>query len=213
MEKNNRHVLVGTLASLVVIIAFVTGRSSLPDFFRKDPAQPPTPPPSHSAPLRTETAIPAPTATPTTEVRGLVPLAPPANPSVTAEAQRIAPFTIALQGCNHSGGGLTCDLLIENTDAKPAYLALVQAATVAFADGGECRLRGATLGGQRWSEPATFESGIPLLAQLYFGSVPTEADSGTLKFTAMVLPKLGRQTRSGPSWDAQSILFRSINFH
>jgi hypothetical protein len=130
--------------------------------------------------------------------------------------ERVAPFQISLQLCERIGTGVSCDLLIENTSTRPAYLALGSTSTAFFAGGSECRLRDASLGSRRWSADQfgaiRLESGIPLLAKLQFGQVPDDATSGALRLVVAVVPGTGPQAFLGPNPEWQSPTFKNIQF-
>jgi hypothetical protein len=130
--------------------------------------------------------------------------------------ERLAPFDITLQKCAHAGGGLDCELLLDNTNEKPASLALMNEATSVFANGTERPLREATLGSQRWSAhqfgAIRVESGIPLVAQLRFSDVPETSHAGALRFVVAVVQSTGPQAFFGPNPEWQSVVFKDVNF-
>ncbi len=154
--------------------------------------------------------------TPAVPVAPRTPEATPVNmpqdrPTESFAVERVAPFQVSLQGCEHMGGGLTCSLQVENTSSGPANLALNSRGTVIIVDGSECRLQDARLGSRPWNSHwfggNRLEAGVPLLAELQFKSVPSASTSGILRIFVAVLQGSGVRT-SDPGW--QSVMFKEI---
>lgn len=111
---------------------------------------------------------------------------------------------------------MSCNLEIENTGSRPAYLALGSTSTALFVAGSECRLRDASLGSDRWSADQfgaiRLESKIPLIAKLQFEQVPGGAASGALRLVVAVVPGTGPQAFFGPNPEWQTPTFKDIPF-
>jgi hypothetical protein len=163
-----------------------------------------------SFPERTTSSGPSPILQPTTASMPQVALEGP------VAVERVAPFQILLQLCERIGGGVSCDLQIENTGSRPAYLALGSTSTALFVAGSECRLRGASLGSRRWNADQfgaiRLESKIPLIAKLQFEQVPEGVASGALRLVIAVVPGTGPQAFFGPNPEWQTPTFKDIPF-
>jgi hypothetical protein len=136
---------------------------------------------------------------------------------VPLSVKRLAPVDIALEKCQHWGGGLSCRLLLTNSGSAGANIALGDRSTFVYDErGNEFQLEGATLGSQRWSAEQFgaiwLEPSIPVAANFQFRGVPESAQRGTLRLVLAVVQVAGPPAFFGPNPEWRSIVFDDVPF-
>jgi len=114
------------------------------------------------------------------------------QPQILAR-EKIGPFVLTLERCQHDGDVIACRFLVKNTLEKSAVLGIDKRRSAFYVEGNQYPIRQATLGANEWC------SGFPVCAQV----PPSVTIAGTI--SASGIPESVRRST------LQLYMFRGIN--